>query len=124
MNVKALTALSAALAFGGFCFASGMVRAAEPAPPCKAPASVTDIEYPLPRTSALIAAGQPVKIVAIGSSSTAGSGASTPAASYPSRLAVELGERFPNSKITVINRGINGQELGDILGAAEDRCNR
>src|SRR5262245_41818532 len=115
MNVKALPIVSAALIFGGFCFASGAAQASEPVPACKAPAGLTNIEYPLPHTSALIAAGQPMKIIAIGSSSTAGAGASTPAASYPSRLAVELGERFPNSKITVINRGINGQEAGDIL---------
>ncbi|HVG50313.1 MAG TPA: GDSL-type esterase/lipase family protein [Xanthobacteraceae bacterium] len=115
MRINSLIAVTAALLFGGFCFASGTTRASEPAPPCKAPAALTDLEQTLPHTSALIAAGEPVKIIAIGSSSTAGSGASSPAASYPSRLAVELGRQFPRSKITMINRGINGQESGDIL---------
>jgi lysophospholipase L1-like esterase len=62
-----------------------------------------------------LTAGEPVKIVAIGSSSTAGAGASGPATSYPNRLAVELSTLFPDSEITVINRGINGQESGDML---------
>ena len=42
--------------------------------------------HPLVRTARLLAGGQPVKIVALGSSSTYGAGASTSAASYPSRL--------------------------------------
>ena len=44
---------------------------------------------------ALLARGKPIKIVALGSSSTYGAGASTSAASYPSRLADELGPPFP-----------------------------
>ena len=39
------------------------------------------------------AAGKPLKIVAIGSSSTAGAGASSSAATYPSRLEAELKKR-------------------------------
>ena len=59
--------------------------------------------------------GQPIIIVAIGSSSTAGAGASSPAASYPSRLQAELRERFKNDQITVLNRGVGGEEIGDML---------
>ena len=58
---------------------------------------------------------EPITIVAIGSSSTAGAGASSPAASYPSRLAIELKERFPNQPIIMINRGANGEEIGDMI---------
>jgi lysophospholipase L1-like esterase len=57
----------------------------------------------------------PIKIVALGSSSTYGFGASTPAASYPSRLAEELAQRLPDQQITVLNRGINGEEAGEML---------
>ena len=60
-------------------------------------------------------AGEPITIVAIGSSSTAGAGASSPAANYPSRLAVELKQHFPNHSITVLNRGVNGEEVADML---------
>jgi acyl-CoA thioesterase-1 len=62
-----------------------------------------------------LAAHEPIKIVAIGSSSTAGAGASLPAASYPSRLAVELGKIYPDVPITVLNRGINGQDAAEMI---------
>jgi len=67
-----------------------------------------------------IAAGEPLTIVAIGSSSTAGAGASSPAASYPSRLAAELQQAFPRSRITVFNRGVNGEEAGDMMARFDD----
>ena len=51
----------------------------------------------------------------MGSSSTYGAGASTSAASYPSRLADELTRRFPGDEITVLNRGVNGDEAADML---------
>jgi acyl-CoA thioesterase-1 len=56
-----------------------------------------------------------VKIIAIGSSSTAGAGASSRAFSYPSRLEVELRTRFPRASITVINRGVGGEEAPQML---------
>lgn len=82
---------------------------------CQAPADLTRLDQSLARTARRVAAGQPLKIVAIGSSSTAGAGASSPAASYPSRLAVVLQQRFPNVPITVINRGANGEEACDMV---------
>jgi hypothetical protein len=33
-------------------------------------------------------------------------------ASYPSRLEVELKASFPKQAITVLNRGVNGEESG------------
>ncbi len=72
-------------------------------------------DLPLPRTARLLAAGKPIKIVALGSSSTFGAGASTSAASYPSRLAEELARHFPGHEITVLNRGVNGDEAADML---------
>jgi lysophospholipase L1-like esterase len=41
--------------------------------------------------------------------------ASSPSASYPSRLAVELKQRFSGADITVLNRGVNGEEAADML---------
>ena len=72
-------------------------------------------DLPLKRMARLIAAGKPIKIVALGSSSTYGAGASTSAASYPSRLAEELARHFPGHEITVLNRGVNGDEAADML---------
>jgi hypothetical protein len=70
---------------------------------------------PLVRVAQRLKSGEPITIVAIGSSSTAGSGASSSAASYPSRLAIELTQRFPGHPITVLNRGVGGEEIGDML---------
>src|SRR6478672_2079544 len=70
---------------------------------------------PLVHTARVLAAGKRLKIVALGSSSTYGAGASTSAASYPSRLVDELSRRFPGHDITVLNRGVNGDEAADML---------
>jgi len=72
-------------------------------------------DFPLPRTARKLASGQPIKIVALGSSSTYGAGASTSAAAYPSRLAEELTRRFPGHDFIVLNRGVNGEEVADML---------
>jgi acyl-CoA thioesterase-1 len=73
------------------------------------------LSYRLPRVARRLAAGQPIKIVALGSSSTYGAGASTSAASYPSRLAEELSRQFPGHEISVLNRGVNGEVITDML---------
>ena len=92
---------------------------APPAAPRSATCSVaTDqarLDFPLSRMAPLLAGGQPIKIVALGSSSTRGVGASTSAASYPSRLAEELVRRFPGHKFTILNRGVNGEDVGNML---------
>ena len=85
------------------------------APACKVAAEQVRFDRPLPRTARLLVSGEPIKIVALGSSSTFGAGASTSAASYPSRLADELARHFPGHEITVLNRGVNGDEAADML---------
>lgn len=90
-------------------------QAAEPVPRCTAPVEVVRLALPLPHLAQRLNAHKPITIVAIGSSSTAGSGASSPAASYPSRLEVELRRHFPKEHITVLNRGVGGEEVGDML---------
>jgi lysophospholipase L1-like esterase len=65
----------------------------------------------LSRLAARVAHGEPIKIVAFGSSSTAGTGASTAAASYPSQLQAELQALFPHSEITVLNKGVPGERV-------------
>ena len=105
--------------------AHAQVLAVQPAAPvapaqtsgfaCSAPAEVTRLNYPLRHAARRLASGEPLTIVAIGSSSTAGAGASSPAASYPSRLAVELKQRFPTQDITVLNRGVNGETTEQMM---------
>jgi acyl-CoA thioesterase-1 len=90
---------------------------ATPAAPatCTAPTELARFDRPLIHTMRRLANGQLLTIVAIGSSSTAGAGASSPDASYPSRLAGELRARFPGREITVLNRGVNGEETNNMM---------
>lgn len=87
---------------------------------CTAPAGMTRLGQPLARTGRRLAAGQPVTVVAIGSSSTAGAGASAPSNSYPSRLEVELRQRFPGRDIRVINAGVNGEDAREMIARWDD----
>jgi lysophospholipase L1-like esterase len=82
---------------------------------CRAPNRLTRLDHPLRRTARRLASGQPLAIVAIGSSSTAGAGASSPAFSYPSRLAVELQKLLRGHDVTVLNRGVNGEETANMM---------
>src|SRR4029077_17510152 len=87
-----------ALALSVFCVTAPVVASAQDAPACAAPAEAPSLEHTPIRFRERIAQGLPIKIVAIGSASTFGSGASSPAASYPSRLEAQLKEprtRFP-----------------------------
>ena len=82
---------------------------------CDAPLDLVRFANPLTRVAQKLASGNPITIVAIGSSSTAGHGASSPAANYPSRLQAELRQHFPANKITVLNRGVGGEEIGNMI---------
>jgi acyl-CoA thioesterase I len=86
-----------------------------PAIACNTSAELTHLDRPLLHTMRTLASGEPLIIVAIGSSSTAGAGASSAAASYPSQLATELRQRFPNHDIAVLNRGVNGEETDNMM---------
>jgi acyl-CoA thioesterase-1 len=84
-------------------------------PRCDARLDPVRFAKPLSRVGHKLATGQPITIVAIGSSSTAGAGASSPGATYPSRLQAELREQFHGRTIKVINRGVGGEEVPDML---------
>jgi len=108
--IKAVAALFlAALAAG--------VQADEPAARdvCAAPSALLRLDPSLSRTRAALTSGRPFKIVALGSSSTAGAGASAARFSYPSRLAVALAQRYPGATVQIVNRGINGEDAWDNL---------
>jgi lysophospholipase L1-like esterase len=62
-----------------------------------------------------LAARQPVRIIAFGSSSTEGIGASSPAATYPSRLQDALTAAWPSRHpVVVLNRGVGGEDADDM----------
>jgi lysophospholipase L1-like esterase len=65
-----------------------------------------------------------LKILAIGSSSTEGIGASAPQFTYPARLKAELTGRFPAAKIDVRNAGIGGETIDQTLKRLGDELDR
>jgi acyl-CoA thioesterase I len=82
---------------------------------CGVPPALSNIGVALDHSAGRIDRGGPLTIVAMGSSSTLGIGASAPPMSYPSRLEGELRDRFPAVEIRVLNRGIGGQDVGEEL---------
>lgn len=92
-------------------FAPGARKASAGIDRCTAPESLTDFRAPLPHTTQRLAGSGDLVIVALGSSSTWGTGASRREYAYPHRLAALLQARFPTVQIRVINRGVGG-ELG------------
>ena len=91
------------------------VAARAAAPACEAPQELLRLANPLAHLSQKLAGNEPVTIVAIGSSSTQGAGASSPTKTYPSQLQVELQRHFPRNKIAVVNQGVGGEEVPDML---------
>ena len=82
---------------------------------CVAPPGLLAVGPPERRSARQIASGDPLTIVAVGSSSTQGIGATAAALNYPSRLEVELHALFPASQIRVINRGKAGEDAAEEL---------
>src|ERR1700736_713308 len=84
-------------------------------PQCTVSPAAVSAAIWLARTAARLEQHKPVTIVAIGSSSTFGMGASSSAAAYPARLEALLKERFPDTAIKVLNRGVNGEDAPEML---------
>lgn len=86
---------------------------------CTAPENLTRFNVALPNTARAIRQGRALVIVAIGSSSTEGVGASDPTHAYPAVLAEELRRRWPRLAVTVINKGVSGEMISEVLGRFE-----
>jgi acyl-CoA thioesterase I len=76
---------------------------------CAAPPEMTETAVKLPHLAERLKAHQPVTIVSIGGASTIGQAAGSPDLSYPHRLGEELAQDFPDSPITVTNKGVPRQ---------------
>jgi lysophospholipase L1-like esterase len=83
--------------------------------PCLPPKGLARSLGSLPRVAHKLAAGQPMVIVAFGSSSTAGYGTSAPEFTYPNRLADRLRRKYPTADITVVNRGRGGEDAPEMM---------
>jgi acyl-CoA thioesterase-1 len=82
---------------------------------CTAPADLTRLHGALARTTMRLTRHEALTIVASGSSSTAGFGASAPDWTYPSQLAAALRRRAPDTPVTVINKGVGGETSFDMI---------
>ena len=122
MTSKRLPRRAAVLPAVAVAIACGCATAQDQAPAaspvsaeCKVQSEIAHFDLPLIRLAHRLSIGRPIRIVAIGSSSTAGFGASSPGATYPSRLEAELREHFPGHALTVLNRGVNSEELPNMI---------
>jgi acyl-CoA thioesterase I len=95
--------------------ATSPAAAVPPALRCTAPEAVTRFKVSLPNTARAIRRGTALVIVAIGSSSTQGVGASDQAHTYPALLAEELRRRWPRLSVTVVNKGVGGETADQML---------
>ncbi|WP_332690148.1 SGNH/GDSL hydrolase family protein [Bosea sp. (in: a-proteobacteria)] len=82
---------------------------------CRAGASQHPFTPLLPASKRALTETNQLVIVALGSSTTAGSGASEANSSYPAVLEAELRRRLPGREIKVINKGVGGQSAYDML---------
>lgn len=71
--------------------------------------------HQLNRVARHVAAGTPIRIVALGSSSTEGTGASAADLTYPAQLERRLQAMLPRNAVSVLNKGVGGQDAYDML---------
>jgi lysophospholipase L1-like esterase len=83
--------------------------------PCLPPKGGARTMGSLPHVASKLASGEPVVIVAFGSSSTAGYGSTSPEYTYPNRLAAQLHRQYPSADITVVNRGQGGEDAPEMM---------
>ena len=76
---------------------------------CDAPFADIATPTPLPQLALALEKKQPIRVMAIGSSSTVGIGASTPSRNYPNQLSAILLQSFSGLDLTVLNRGVSGE---------------
>src|SRR3954469_7612433 len=105
-----LSARAVAAVIGLLLLPPAPVGAGEAEPVCPNPPDLLSLHPALIYVGAKLAKHDRLTILAMGSSSTEGVGASSPAATYPSRLEAELRKRFPDTDIRVINRGKGGED--------------
>lgn len=83
--------------------------------PCQSAKGVAKSMGSLPHVASKLAAGQPVVIIAFGSSSTNGYGATSAEFTYPNRLAAQLHRQYPSADITIVNRGKGGEDAPEMM---------
>jgi lysophospholipase L1-like esterase len=83
--------------------------------PCQSPKGVSKTMGSLPQVARKLVAGEPVLIIAFGSSSTQGYGSTATEYTYPNRLLAQLKRHYPTADITVLNRGKGGEDAPEMM---------
>ncbi len=86
---------------------------------CGVPARLALSRAPVRVFAAAVARRQSVTIVALGSSSTQGVGATSASRSYPAQLEAELKRMYQSTSVVVVNAGIGGQTAAQMLSRLE-----
>ena len=89
-------------------------------PECRASNQLLELGQPLDAARAAVADKHELRIVAMGSSSTQGYGATNPIFSYPSQLKIQLDHALPGVAVHVINKGIGGQDAEEMAARMRD----
>jgi lysophospholipase L1-like esterase len=83
--------------------------------PCLPPKGGVKPVGSLPHVAGKLASGQPVVIIAFGSSTTTSYGITSPEFAYPSRLAAQLRRQYPTADINVVVRGKGGEDAPEMM---------
>src|SRR5262245_58778220 len=109
------------------CLAAALLSAAPAGARAQAPAKPSAAEVclaanrdlalgaALPRTAAQLKAGDRLRIIAVGSSSTVGLWVMNSSATYPEVMRRELARLRPNARIEVITSGRIGETIGGTM---------
>jgi lysophospholipase L1-like esterase len=81
---------------------------------CRASRELLDVGNPLDIARTAVADDRELRIVALGSSSTQGYGASNPQFAYPAQLKMKLEAAMPGVTIHVWNKGVGGQDAEEM----------
>lgn len=103
----AFLAVALLLALGGTAHSQSMTL-------CRAKPELLALGTNLPVARKAVAEKKTLRIIALGSSTTAGYGVSNPAFAYPTQLRIGLEKALPGIDIEVINRGIGGQDVEEM----------
>ena len=82
---------------------------------CRAPAELLGLGNPLEIAKAAVAEERDLRVVALGSSSTQGYGASNPQFAYPAQLKMRLDKALPGIHVHVWNKGVGGQDAAEMV---------
>jgi acyl-CoA thioesterase-1 len=81
---------------------------------CRASRELLDVGNPLDIARTAVADDRELRVVALGSSSTQGYGASNPQYAYPAQLKMKLEAAMPGVTIHVWNKGVGGQDAEEM----------